>query len=142
MSRRLATQIGRGVAVKFAKLIAKSHDLPVERTSEPDTAYADAITVYAATTGDVFAVVDCDLSQLLHIAVESSGLSSSAYVTITDSRAKTWRVRVSDHDSRPTYERQRPSDYHVGVYQDADTHNWRDAIDWAISVLTTGDCRD
>lgn len=72
--------------------------------------------------------------------IERSGLSSSAYIEVFsydadgDEIEESFRIRVSDHESRPTYERRNPSEYHVGDHQDADG-DWIAAVAWACRRL-------
>lgn len=66
------------------------------------------------------------------LSVETSGsnLSSSRYLTIS-SEDETIKVRVSDHDAKPTYEvLNGAADYEIGPHDQAATIHWPVAAMW------------
>ena len=68
----------------------------------------------------------------LSVRESLSGLSSSRYLTV-DRRdedgdsLETYRIRISNHDCKPTYFKQAPFDFDCGEHQDADG-DWLDAV--------------
>ena len=77
-------------------------------------------------------------------AVDGSNLSRSCYVEAFSDEG-TVKIRVSDHDARPTYEAQNPSGFHVGTIVGRDgaiAHalvdgdgDWLAAVAWACGRL-------
>ena len=75
----------------------------------------------------------------LHVRENLSGLSSSRYLTV-DRRDEagdlvdSYRIRVANHDCKPTYFKQAPFNFDVGEHQDADG-DWLDAVHHACADL-------
>ena len=61
---------------------------------------------------------------------DESGLSGSQYVTVTLEAGNVYKLRMSDHEMRPTYGLTRGyADFEIGNHQDADG-DWKAAIRW------------
>ncbi|MFA5377002.1 MAG: hypothetical protein WC455_14725 [Dehalococcoidia bacterium] len=68
------------------------------------------------------------------VILETSALSESAYITASHEKAATtYRVRLSNHTARPTYDRMYGEpDYEVGGDRNANANSstWRGALAW------------
>ena len=78
------------------------------------------------------------------VSVSESALSEARYINITTDD-EDLKIRVAAHETKPTYERQNPSDFHVGdtvtkdgqiiVHEQDSDGDWLAAVAWACRQL-------